>query len=376
VLAGLVYFLGRELGAWGGEAKLTVPADVVGKTSSAAQSELSSDGFTNVVVTTQASGTVNANVVISTSPAGGSKVKHSTQVTLVVSSGPAPVGVPNVASESQAAATQALQAKGFKVAVAQAASTSVQSGSVISTSPAAGTSAARGSTVTITVSTGVPQVTIPSVAGDTPVTASNQLNALGLNPTQVSQSSTTVKAGYVIGTNPAAGSMVGTSSTVEIYVSTGQPTATIPSGLIGDTEAEAIQQLAAAGFPAPSVSTQTVSMQSQDGTVLSASPSPGSTQPQNTVVTLVVGKYTVPTATVPTVTGQSVSAAESQLATAGFTDVTTQTVSVSDPSQNGLAQSTNPAGGTSTTTNTPITLYVGSYSGTTSSTSSTSSTTG
>lgn len=65
-----------------------------------------------------------------------------------------PVEVPDVVGLTQEAATLALEAAGFVVAVATAASNSVASGSVISQSPAAGDFAASGSTVTITVSTG------------------------------------------------------------------------------------------------------------------------------------------------------------------------------------------------------------------------------
>jgi hypothetical protein len=66
----------------------------------------------------------------------------------------APVEVPDVVGLTQEAATLALEAAGFVVAVATAASSVVAAGSVISQSPAGGEFATDGSTVTITVSSG------------------------------------------------------------------------------------------------------------------------------------------------------------------------------------------------------------------------------
>jgi hypothetical protein len=66
----------------------------------------------------------------------------------------APVEVPDVVGLTQEAATLALEAAGFAVAVVTAASSAVAAGSVISQSPAGGEFATDGSTVTITVSSG------------------------------------------------------------------------------------------------------------------------------------------------------------------------------------------------------------------------------
>jgi hypothetical protein len=165
VLAALVFFLGHQLGWWAGTSKLTVPGDVAGKTVDAAKTELAQDGFTNVSTTSQPSATVAANVVTGTTPPGGTKLAPGGSLVLMVSSGPAPVGVPNVVNQTQQAAETALKAKGFKTSVSQATSLTVPAGNVISTSPAAGQSEVPGTTIALTVSSGVPQVTIPSLSG-------------------------------------------------------------------------------------------------------------------------------------------------------------------------------------------------------------------
>ena len=76
-------------------------------------------------------------------------------VALVVSSGPAPVAVPNVVGLSQAAAETAITGAGLTVGtVTNQNSDTVPSGDVISQSPAAGASVAPGSAVALVVSSG------------------------------------------------------------------------------------------------------------------------------------------------------------------------------------------------------------------------------
>src|SRR5438270_1554931 len=96
----------------------------------------------------QSSTTVASGNVISESPTAGTKVASGSAVSLVVSSGPAQVAVPNVVGQMQAAATSAITGAGLTVgAVTQQSSSTVASGSVISESPTAGTMVASGSAV-------------------------------------------------------------------------------------------------------------------------------------------------------------------------------------------------------------------------------------
>jgi len=82
-----------------------------------------------------------------------------------VSWGLALVAVPDVSGLTQAAATAALQAAGFVVAVTTAASSAVPAGDVISQQPAGGSTAPAGSTVTLTVSTGEVDLLDPKFQG-------------------------------------------------------------------------------------------------------------------------------------------------------------------------------------------------------------------
>ena len=67
-------------------------------------------------------------------------------------------------------------------------------------------------------------VAIPDVAGLPFDTAAARLRDLGLEVVRTNRSSTSVPAGSVIGTDPAIGTQVLTSSTIAIVVSSGAPT--------------------------------------------------------------------------------------------------------------------------------------------------------
>ncbi|TLZ14956.1 MAG: PASTA domain-containing protein, partial [Gammaproteobacteria bacterium] len=132
--------------------------NVVGQMQAAATSAIISAGLTLGTVTMQSSTTVAPGNVISQSPAAGTSVASGLAVNLVVSSGappPAPVPVPNVVGQTQAAATSAITGAGLTVGtVTMQSSTTVPSGNVIGQNPAAGAQSASGSAVDLVVSTG------------------------------------------------------------------------------------------------------------------------------------------------------------------------------------------------------------------------------
>ena len=137
-----------------GPAQVSVP-NVVGLTQAAATTSLTSAGLVVGTVTTQSSSTVASGSVISEAPTAGTSVNVGSAVSLVISSGPAKVSVPNVVGLTQAAATTSLTSAGLAVGtVTTQSSSTVASGDVISESPAAGTSVNVGSAVNVVVSTG------------------------------------------------------------------------------------------------------------------------------------------------------------------------------------------------------------------------------
>jgi eukaryotic-like serine/threonine-protein kinase len=96
---------------------------------------------------------VPAGTVIRTDPPAGTEVDKGSTVTLVVSSGAAPVQVPNVVGQTESAARDALQAANLRSQVVRVDVPfgSPQANVVIDQTPGAGEQVAPGSTVTIRI---------------------------------------------------------------------------------------------------------------------------------------------------------------------------------------------------------------------------------
>jgi eukaryotic-like serine/threonine-protein kinase len=165
-----------------------------------------------------------------TNPGVGRGVPHGFTVTLFVSSGPPQKQVPSVIGESQTQATADLTRAGFTVHSKQQASANVPAGNVISQSPAGNTKAANGSTVTITVATAPPTVTVPAVIGDPAAGAVSALHATGLKVNQTTRTVTRASNnGVVVDQTPAGNSTAKKGSTVTIVVGVLSSTSTSTS---------------------------------------------------------------------------------------------------------------------------------------------------
>jgi eukaryotic-like serine/threonine-protein kinase len=155
--------------------------------------------------------------VIGTSPAAGTQVRAHTRVTLIVSSGPQLLTVPDVTGHNQDDATNQVQNAGFDVNVVQQFSNDVDEGTVIAQDPAGGSQLEKGHTVTITVSKGSETVTVPNIGTGTPVDqARKTLEDAGL----------TVKVRNILGgtsgtvfqLDPPSGTQVHRGDTITVYV--------------------------------------------------------------------------------------------------------------------------------------------------------------
>jgi len=179
---------------------------------------LAAAGF-NVALVSQPSPSVPYGVVINQSPAGGAEAHKGDTITLTVSTGPAPVAVPDVTGKTLAEATYALGQAGFKYTTKREASDTVASGSVTRTDPAAGTSVAKGATVTVYVSQGAAKVVVPDVTGLSQSDASAQLSAAGftVNSTTVSMTDPN-QDGKVQSQTPTGGASASKGSSVTIRV--------------------------------------------------------------------------------------------------------------------------------------------------------------
>ncbi len=189
---------------------------VAGLTSEAAIKRLEDLQF-QVNTIAEQSDTVPVNIVIRTSPPAGKRVDPNSVVTIVVSQGPAPVAIPDVSGLSQVDATQVLANAGFRVAATTEPSSTVPNGQVIRTQPGAGTPAAKDSTVTLVISSGPRQATVPDVVGQSQSSATSTLEGDGFK-VEVVVVTSPGSAGRVISQNPTGGSRANAGSTVTITV--------------------------------------------------------------------------------------------------------------------------------------------------------------
>jgi len=278
VAAAAVLLLARGSGS---SNSVTVPTDIAGQSVSSAKAELTALGLKTAAKTVPST-EADKGLAVGTDPAGGQSVKKGSTVTINVGGGPKTTSVPNVVGFSQAAATTSLQNAGFTVIVLQSSSSSVQTGNVISQSPSPSTQLAPQQSVTITVSSGP---TVPDVVGRSLSSATQLLKSAGLAVgTVTNQSSSSVSSGDVISQSVPAGSAAQTGTSVDLVVSTGPATATVPS-VIGLPSATASANLRAAGF---SPLAETAYNAATAGIVFAQSPSAGTSLAQGATV-----RYTV-----------------------------------------------------------------------------------
>ena len=164
---------------------------------------------------------------------------------------------------------------------------SKQPGEVLRQTPAAGMTVKKGKTVSLTVNGEAEQVVVEDVKGYKQQDAYDALKALNLSPKIQAVADDDTAVGYVVKTDPAAGSTVSTGTTVTIYVSSGPSTesAVIPN-IVGYQYSAAKEELEAAGF----VATAEYDDESDkdENTVISVSPNEGEKAKKGSVVTVTV----------------------------------------------------------------------------------------
>jgi eukaryotic-like serine/threonine-protein kinase len=166
---------------------------------------------------------VRRDFAIRTVPGEGTEVTRGTRVRLLVSAGPEQVPVPDVVGLSRDSAEALLRDQGFGVAVEEEESDE-QEGDVTAQDPAGGTEVARGETVTITVSTGRPQVEVPDVVGQSEDSAAQRLEDAGLVTERQERTVTDPSQdGVVVEQRPEAGTEVDEGRTVVIVIGVVEP---------------------------------------------------------------------------------------------------------------------------------------------------------
>jgi beta-lactam-binding protein with PASTA domain len=225
---------------------------LTGRTVASARHAADAAHFHLAVAAAVRSLTVPAGSVVTQDPPAGTLRKEGSTVRVVPSAGLPTVSVPSLSGLGLTCTTagKLLAQDHFTTdcPALLAYSTTVPANQVINWSydgKLNPSSAPYGATIAIAVSKGKPPVPVPAVAGDGSYTqAAASLQAVGLAATEVQTYSTTVPAGHVVGTSPAAGTTVTVGSTVKVVVSKGPQVVTVPttSGMTVQAATNALQQ--------------------------------------------------------------------------------------------------------------------------------------
>lgn len=177
----------------------------------------------------------------------------------------------------------------FEFEIVEGNQPSQPAGVVLNQNPQAGMTVKRGKTITLTVNGGtLEQVVVEDVTGDSQQDAYDTLEALGLSPRIQAVADDETAVGYVVRTDPAAGSTVASGSSITIFVSSGpaEEQVTVPN-VVGSSLSTAESDLEANDLVRGSVSYDDESDQ-PEGTVLSSDPEGGTRVSEGSAVNLVV----------------------------------------------------------------------------------------
>ncbi len=252
--------------------------------------------------------------VLSQDPVADSAVDQGSTVDLTVSSGPPAVDIPDVSGQSAADAQVALEDQGLVVSLDERTNGKVAAGDAVKTEPAAGQTVEVGSAVTLIVSKGAKQVSVPDVVGASEADAKAAIKDAQLKPGEISRTEADAPTGTVLSQDPVADSAVDQGSTVDLTVSSGPPAVDIPD-VSGQSAADAQAALEDQGLVV-SLDERTNGKVAA-GDAVKTEPAAGQTVEVGSAVTLIVSKG-AKQVSVPDVVGASEADALDSLSTAGL----------------------------------------------------------
>jgi serine/threonine-protein kinase len=256
--------------------------DVTGLTVEEATSALSTVGLSLQVSGEAFSESVPAGALASTDPLPGDPVRVDGTVVGAVSLGPERYEVPIVKgldpTEAAAAITSANLVLG---ATREDFDDRVPIGDVASSTPKAGSIVKPGTVVDIVISKGPEPVPVPDVEGRKSALAKMALTEVGLKADVTQKFSEKVKDGIVISIRPRAGTIVDSGSSVALIVSKGPPPVTVPN-LVDMPRDRAVATLRGLGLRAKIVEGDFSPL----NRVISQTPTPGSSVPKGSTVTI------------------------------------------------------------------------------------------
>ena len=212
-------------------------------------------------------------------------------LTVINSSSPKDVQIPNVVNLTQEEAKQRIEQLKLKFAYKEEYSADVEAGHVISQDPQYinNYSVKEGSTVTVVISKGMEQTKVPKVIGMEYSKAESSLTEAGLEVEKVEETSQKVEAGYVISQEIDANTEVQKGTKIKIHVSTGTGIKKVTvTSVIGKSSEEAKKILTDLKLEVNVVEDEDTSK--SDGVVLKQSVDPGTSVEEGSAITITVNK--------------------------------------------------------------------------------------
>ena len=193
-----------------GPQSVAVP-DVSNKSQDDAKSILEAAGFKVGNVRTVDNASIEKDKVVSTDPAANSKQTKGTIITLYISSGMTKIPDNLIGQPKDTVIEQLKQAGLTQITIESEYSDSIASGAVTRVEPGVGSTVEAGTAVTIWVSTGKQQISVPSVVGMGYAGAKSLLESYGF---QVTVSGP--EDGTVTGMSPIAGTQSDSGATITL----------------------------------------------------------------------------------------------------------------------------------------------------------------
>ena len=265
------------------------------------------------------------------------------------------VVVPAVAGLPESKALAVLDGKRLVGAVRFEHSNTVERGRVVSSSPAERDTVRSGSKVVVTVSRGPTQVKVPDFTTMNEITASGEVERLGLVPRLERVNDEDAAKGMVFRQSPAPGEVVGGSSVVKLTASLGPAPRGVPDVAKLAIEG-ALFTLGRAGFTLGAITTQDDPTLPANA-VIRTEPAAGEIRDRDTPVNVVVSNGPAPV-TVPFVIKNTYDQAVASIAAAGLIPALKVVVVPAGDPEIGTVVDQSPAGGAGLRPGQVVTLTV------------------
>lgn len=203
----------------------------------------------------------------------------------------AEVVVPDVTGQTLAVAKQKLEDKKLRVDIAEMYDSNIPTGQVVKQDPEGGSKVKEERLVTIYVSKGGEEVSMPELKGMQKSVAENKLIDVGLKLGVVTEEFSSQPVGTVIGQDPRAGTKISKGQVVDLVISKGErPRKVAVPSVVGGAESAAKEAIKNRGLHLGSVTKEESSQAA--GTVVRQSPAAGSEVEEGATVDLVLAVET------------------------------------------------------------------------------------